>query len=608
MRAGLAEWARDPEAGIEALLGAVGAEAAAAAAVHRDVRHGPAPGRRHKGAPPPAPNLAQPSTADHADHLGREGCPVRRLVAILVAALLVGVWAVVPGRSAPVYGPQQTVVVAHDISDAVSLDPQLAYEFASTLADHWMYSTLVQFPVGDLTHVVPEVASSWDVSKDATTYTFHLRHGIKFSSGDQLTAADVIYTFERVVNLPKDPASWLITQMGIHADNVDQAVTAPDPYTVVVKLPKPFSPGAFLAIMANPVAGIVDSKTLKTHVSNGDWGSAWLNDHSAGSGPYELVKWTRLVTIELTANPHYNVGPAPTIKRIIWPNIMESTVQQDMLRRGDADIALGLTASQLAALRENPGYYVAQTPDLSMTYVGMDVKNVPAFGKVQVRQAVKWAIDYQGIIRDLLAGNGIPLQGVIPKGLFGYDPSVPYHHDPAKAKGLLQEAGYPNGFTAEMLAATGQAAGGVSAADLAAKIKNDLAQVGITVNVRQVASDQMYSTYRAQKSQMVLANWSVDYPDPDDFAKPFGDYTQKSLAWRLQWYDDPLAKLVDQAGDMQNTPERAALYKRINDIEMQDGPFAMLYQPMYSIAASKRIQNLKFDPVNGIDFATLIKK
>jgi peptide/nickel transport system substrate-binding protein len=533
---------------------------------------------------------------------------VRRLLAGVIAAMVaVVLWAGTPGRSSPAYGPQQTAVVVDDISSAVSLDPQVAYEVPSTRADYWMYSTLVQFPIGNLTQVKPDLASSWDVSADSTTYTFHLRHGIKFSTGNTLTAADVLYSFQRVVNIPKDPASWLITQMGIDGKNVDQVVTTPDPYTVVIKLPKAFSPGAFLSIMANPVAGIVDSKTVKAHVANGDWGSAWLNDHSAGSGPYELVRWTRLVTIELVANPNYNLGPAPSIKRIVWPNIQESTVQRDMLLRGDADIALGLSASQLAAVRSNPRFSVLQTPDLSMTYLGMDVKNVPAFGKPQVRQAVKWAIDYQGIIKDLLAGNGIPLQGIVPKGLFGYDASTPYHFDPAKAKQLLAEAGFPNGFSIELLAPTGQAAGGIAAGDLAAKLKNDLAQAGITVNIRQVASSEMYSTYRAQKAQAVLANWSVDYPDPDDFAKPFGDYTQKSLCWRLQWYDDAVAKMVDQAGGMTNTPQRADLYKKINDVEIADGPFAMLYQPMVSIAASKRLHNLSFDPVNGIDIATLTK-
>ncbi len=531
---------------------------------------------------------------------------MRRVVAVLVAVLLVGVWAVGRGSSAPVYGPQQTIVIAADISSVVSLDPQVSFEF--TTPDHLCYSNLVEFARGDLTHPRPSVATSWDVSKDGRVYTFHLRRGIKFASGNVLTADDVVYSFQRVVNIPKDPAAWLITQMGIDEKNVGEVVKAPDPQTVVISLPKPFSPGAFLSIMANTVAGIVDSKTVKAHVQNNDWGTNWLNDHSAGSGPYQLARWERLVTIELVANPNYNIGPAPAIKRIIWPNIMENTVQRNMLTRGDADIATGLSASQLAALRREPRFYVAQIPDLGMEYVGMDVKNVPAFAKPEVRRAVKYALDYDGIVRDLLAGNGLPLQGIIPKGLFGYDASLPFKHDPARAKQLLSEGGFGNGFTVEMLAPNGTAAGGISAGDLASKIKNDLAAAGITVNVRQLASDELYKTYRAQKSQMVLANWYVDYPDPDDFAKPFGDYTQKSLAWRLQYYNDPLAKLVQQASGLQNTPERASLYKKINEMAMQDGPFAIMYQPMISYAVSKRIQHLVFDAVNGIDFFSLTKQ
>jgi peptide/nickel transport system substrate-binding protein len=534
---------------------------------------------------------------------------MRRITIGLLICVLFSAWALVRGGFAANYGPQQTLIIARgDIGDAVTLDPNLVYEVAGAVADHNMYSNLVTFVRGNLTQPRGQVARSWEVSQDARTYTFHLNHGIVFTSGNPLTADDVIYSFQRVVNLPKNPASWLITQMGIDDKNVLTAVKAPDPYTVVVALPKPFSPGAFLSIMANPVAGIVDSKTVKAHVQNNDWGSAWLNDHSAGSGPYELVKWERQVSMELTANPRYALGPSPSIKRIVFSNIIENTVQREMLGRGDVDIALDLSAAQLAALKNEPKFYVFQIPDLAMQYLAMDVKNVPAFGKAGVRQAVKYAIDYDGIINGLLNGNGLPLQGVIPKGLFGYDPSLPFKHDPAKAKSLLSEAGFGNGFTAELLVATAPAAGGISSGDLAAKVKNDLAAVGITINVRQMVGSEMIKSYRGQQAQMVLIGWFVDYPDPDDFAKPFGDYTQKSLAWRVQYYNDPLAKLVGQAAGLQNTPERAALYKKVNQMMTEDGPFAILYQPMISYGVSKRIQNFVSDPVNSIDFSSMTKQ
>ena len=534
---------------------------------------------------------------------------MRRFAAALVASMLMTVlWGAAPGRTAPRYGPSETVVVALDSSDAVSLDPQMAYELGSILPVHQMYSNLVQFQTGDITQVRPQVAESWEVSSDARKYTFHLRGGIKFSSGNTLTADDVVYMFERVVNLPKDPASWLITQTGIDSKNVDDAVRALDPQTVVITLPKPFSPGAFLSILANTVGGIADSKTVKEHVQSGDWGNTWLNEHSAGSGPYQLVRWERLVVIEVVANPNYNLGPAPQIKRIVWPNIMENTLQREMLGRGEADVAWDLSAAQIAVVKRDPRFYIVQVPNLGEEYLGMDVKNVPAFGKVEVRRAVKYALDYEGIIRDLLAGNAIPLQGIVPKGLFGYDPGLPFTHDAAKARSLLQEAGFGGGFTVDMLAGTGTAFGGISAGDLASKIKNDLAAVGITVNIRQVASDELFKTYRAQKSQMVLAYWFVDYPDPDDFAKPFGDFTQKSLTWRLQYSNEEMTKLVDQAAGLQNTPQRAALYKRINDMVAQDGPFAILYQAMLSLTVSKRLQHMVFDPVNFIDFTVLTKQ
>jgi len=513
-----------------------------------------------------------------------------------------------PGGLAAGYGPQQTVVIARDITDAVTLDPNIAYELSASLTDPQIYSTLVRFARGNLTQPRPEVATSWEVSKDGRIYTFHLKKGVVFASGNPLTADDVVYTLQRIVNLPKDPAAWLITQMGIDDKSVSSAVTAPDPSTVVITLPKPFSPGAFLSIMANPVAGIVDGVTVKAHVANNDWGAGWLADHSAGSGPFQLARWERNVTIEMVANPRYNLGPAPQIKRIVLTNIQENSVQREMLSRGDADIAWDLSASQLAALKGEPRFYVAQTPDLAMQYLGMDVKNVPAFGKAEVRRAVKYAIDYDGIINDLLNGNGTPLQVVIPKGLFGYEPTVYFKHDPAKAKSLLAEGGFASGFTVELLAGTGAAAGGIATADLAAKVKNDLGAVGITVNVRQVAQSELLKAYRGQQSQMVMLSWFVDYPDPDDFAKPFGDCTQKSLAWRLNYCNDPLTKLVGQAAEMQNTPERGAIYKKVNDAMAQDGPFAILYQPVLSLGVSKRVQNLLFDPVNFIDYNYLTKQ
>jgi peptide/nickel transport system substrate-binding protein len=505
------------------------------------------------------------------------------------------------------YGPAQTIVQVGDITDPVTMDPGSAYETTSVGADILTYATLVHYPTGDLTNVKPWLASSWDTSADGRTWTFHLAPNMKFSSGDPVTAADVVYTLERVVNLPNDPASWLITQMGITPQNVDQVVKATDPSTVTISLPQAFSPGAFLAIFANTITGVVDSKVVKAHVQSGDWGAKWLYNHSAGAGPYVLTNWTKDEKVEFTVNPNYTAGPAPAIKHIIWNNVTDNTAQLDQLQRGDADIATGLSPDQIASLSSSSTLKVFKAPEIAMEYLGMDVGNVPAFQKPQVLQAVRWAIDYKSITTNLLKGNATPLEGIVPKGIFGYTANEPFTFDPAKAKQLLAAAGYPNGFSVTLTVPSGQVAGGIAASDLATALQGDLGQAGIKVQIQQLAGSELLSQYRAHKLQMVLAGWFMDYPDPQDFGGPFGDYTQKSLIWRLQDNDQQLAKLAQQAAALPNGAQRQSLYDQMNQLEWQSGPFAIMYQPVTALGYSAKLQNLVWDPANMIDYAQITK-
>jgi peptide/nickel transport system substrate-binding protein len=509
--------------------------------------------------------------------------------------------------SSTAYGPTQTLVVAGDITDAVTLDPGSAYEFSSGTAVRLTYATLMQFPQGNMSKPVPYLAQSYSVSPDGKTFTFKINPNAKFSSGDPVTADDVVYSFERVVNLPNDPASWLVTQMGLSPQNVDQYVKAVDPSTVAITLPQPFSPGAFLAIMANGVTSVVDSKVVKQHVTNNDWGAAWLFNHSAGAGPYELANWTKDVKMEFVPNPNYGLGAKPPIPHIVFNNVTDNTTQLDELQRGTADLALNLSTDQVAGLAGNANVKIFKAPEESMTYVGMDIGNVPCFQKPQCLQAVKYAIDYNSIIDNLLKGFGVPLQDVIPNGIFGYVDQNPFTYDPAKAKSLLAQAGFPNGFSATLTIPQGIVSAGVDGTSLGDALKSEMAAAGIQITLQQLASSELFSDYRAHKLQMVLATWGMDYPDPQDFAAPFGDYTQKSLIWRLQDNDAAMAKLVEQAATMQNTPERAQLYQQLFQMENATGPFALIYQPDAVLAYSAKLGNFNWDPANGTDYWAITK-
>jgi len=284
---------------------------------------------------------------------GRAFCAIFGLIGLLATAC-----GGTGGGATP--GPSTTLVDATNISAIVTLDPNQSYEDLSY--DHDMYSTLVTFNKADTTKVVPSVAKTWNMSSDGMSWTFHLSKGVTFANGDPLTASDFVYSIERVVNLPKNPAAWLVTQMGITSSNVTQQVTAPDSSTVQIKLTQPVAPGAFLDIIAFPTTAIVDSKVVKQHESNGDWGHGWLDDHSAGSGPFVLDRWDRGSQIVLKANPRYDLGPRPSITRAVFSNVTESSAQYDLLQKGQADVATGLTYQQMAQLAGNSKYKVVSQP------------------------------------------------------------------------------------------------------------------------------------------------------------------------------------------------------------------------------------------------------
>ncbi|HVB11451.1 MAG TPA: ABC transporter substrate-binding protein, partial [Bacillota bacterium] len=309
---------------------------------------------------------------------------------------------------------------------------------------------------------------------------------------------------------------------------------------------------------------------------------------------------------DFVANPNYTAGPAPSIKHIVFNNVTDNTAQLDELQRGTADVALNLSSDQIASLANSSSIKIFKAPEESMSYVGMDVGNVPALANPQVREAVKYAIDYSSIVKNLLNGNGVELQDVIPNGIFGYVSQNPFTYDPAKAKQMMAAAGFPNGFSATLTIPQGTVSGGVDGASLGDALKSEMAAAGINITLQQLASSELFSRYRAHQLQMVLATWGMDYPDPQDFAAPFGDYTQQSLIWRLQDNDQQMSALVQKAATMQNTPERAQLYQQLFQMELT-GPFALIYQPDEVLAYSAKLGNFTWDPANGTAYWQVTK-
>jgi peptide/nickel transport system substrate-binding protein len=537
---------------------------------------------------------------------------IRHSSIVLAAALLVAA-ACAPATSpsaggasatpsASAGGAASTLVWYGDVSDLISLDPAVAYEFSGLLLAHNAYETLVRFEGADLSTIKPSLAQSWDIKDSGASWdiTFKLKSGVKFASGNALTADDVVYSFQRVIKLNKSPA-FLFTDI---AQLKAESVKATDPSTVVVTLPKTASAQAFLSILTFTIGGVVDSKEVKAKESGGDSGSGYLLDHSSGSGAFVVDHWTKNSEVLLKSNPNYG-GTKPALSGVLVKHVPEQTNQQFALERGDADIARNLGAQQIAALQGKPGVTTTSGSSLQLVYVGMNV-TVKPLDNVNVREALRTAVDYDGIVKDLLKGNAKKVQGIVPAGLAGYNESTPFQADVAKAQALMKQANQDKA-TLDLLVPTGPAPGGAAFSDLAAKLQSDWAKIGVTVNIKQTTQADLLTTYRAQKGQLVMIYWGPDFPDPDGNVGPLTDYAAKSIAYRNGWDDKTYAEAGRKAALLTDPGARAAAYKEITNYVLHNGPYVILYQPTQPFGLRSNVKGFVWSPMDWTDFAAISK-
>src|SRR3989454_7263856 len=263
-------------------------------------------------------------------------------IRIAAVVMLVGVLLApqAPSRAATA---SDTLVYVNDISDMISLDPAVAYEFSGVLVAQNLYDTLVAFEGEDLTTLKPRLAQSWTIRDAGLTWkvTFKLRSGVKFSTGRSVTAKAVAFSFDRVIALNKSPAFLFKDVAGL---NEGDTIPVGDD-TVVVSLPKTASPLAFLNILTFTVGGIVDPDEAMAHQSGADRGEAWLRNHSAGAGGHGLEGGGAGAQCVVAGQP-YCLGAKPRLSRIIIQHVPETSTQKFMLETGDADIAADLTPEQ----------------------------------------------------------------------------------------------------------------------------------------------------------------------------------------------------------------------------------------------------------------------
>jgi peptide/nickel transport system substrate-binding protein len=300
--------------------------------------------------------------------------------------------------------------------------------------------------------------------------------------------------------------------------------------------------------------------------------------------------------VTLDANPTYWSGTIAPMKRVIIQNTPELANLQAAIETGDADIVEGLGVDQSTQLEGNADVTLVKGRSTTLAYLGMNATK-PPFDKPEVREAIRYAINYDDIIT-LLSNNADLVQEIIPIGFLGHTGEIPFKQDIDKAKQLLASAGVAEGTEVEFVIATGNGSGGIEWATLGAKIKDDIEKTGLKVNIQQLQGSELLNRYRAQDLPMTLYTWSPDFPDPDGNATPFANYEAKSLAWRNSWNDAKAIEMSKAAAIEPDADKRTQMYKELVDYIQHNGPYALLYEPNTIFGVRSNIQGFVYDPTD----------
>lgn len=480
-----------------------------------------------------------------------------------------------------------------------SLDPAHSYEWDGEMVLHSVYNTLVTTDPSDESKILPAAAKSWTISDDNLTYVFTLEQGIKFTTGKELTAEDVAYCLNRMKGVKGNPSFLL--------DSVE-SVEATGDYEVTLKL-NTVNP-AILSILTRGSCGIYDSEVAKANGGTGDESDTFQtyadSNPSVGSGAYQITSYTSGSEVVLDKYADSELKTA-SIDRVIIRNISDANTQQMELEAGDIDFALDLTADQTAVLEDNENIQMitGKTYDLFFLMLNASEEYGKELADSKVREAIKYAIDYEGLCS--LAGNGafVP-DGIIPSGFLGYAGESSVERDVDKAKELLTEAGYPDGFTFECGVIPDMAPDGVSFMTCAEKIQSDLAEAGITMKIVSQEASVYLEGYRDGTQQAVISQWGPDYYDS---INQLAFLPGNTVGLRAGWTEDmdpELASLGNQAASETDDSAREELLLQIQQkMNEETSPFIVYLQAGRTLAASARMQNITLSPAYVLDFASL---
>ncbi|WP_377891532.1 ABC transporter substrate-binding protein [Alkalihalobacillus sp. R86527] len=482
--------------------------------------------------------------------------------------------------------------------DSVALDPAAVTDGESFKVTKNIFDTLLTYGEQD-TEINPGLAEKWEVSEDGKTYTFMLREGVKFHDGTDFNADSVVFNFERWMNGSEESFYYYKSMFGgFKGDegHVIESVTAKDDYTVEIKLKRPQAP--FLKNLAMSPFAIASPDAIEKH---GDK----FGENPVGTGPFVFDQWSRNDKIVVTKNEDYWMDGYPKLERVIFRAIPDNSARLNALMAGEIDLMDGLNPSDVQQVEDDANLQTFFRPSMNVGYLGLTSNREPLNNK-KVRQALNHAVDKQSIIDAFYAGQAEPAKNPMPSVIGGYNDDIePYEYDLEKAKALLKEAGYEDGFDMELWAMPVPRPYMPDGQKVAEVIQKSFAEIGVNAEIKSYEWATYLEKARNGEADSFLLGWTGDNGDADNFLYVLLDKDNIGSNNYSYYSNDEVHDILIEAQSTPDEEKRNELYKEAQEIIHEDAPWIPLVHSKPALGGSERVKGFSPHPT-GSDTLTKV--
>lgn len=486
--------------------------------------------------------------------------------------------------ASPVWAAKDAVIAVG--SNFTTLDPYDANDTLSQAVAKSFYQGLFGFDKN--MKLINVLAESFDASKDGLSYTIKLKKGVKFQDGTDFNAEAVKANLDRASN-PDNHLKRYNLFKSIAATEVV------DPYTVKITLKQPFS--AFINTLASPAAAMISPTALKKYGKD-------IGFHPVGTGPYELDNWNQTDYVKVKKFDGYWKKGYPKLDSITWRPVVDNNTRAAMLQTGEANFAFPIPYEQAKLLEKNNKLELVTAPSIMQRYISLNVTQKP-FDNPKVREAINYAINRQALVKVAFAGYATPATGIVPPAI-QYAQSYPTpEYNPAKARELLKEAGFPNGFTTTLWSSHNNS----TAQKVLQFTQQQLAQVGIKATVTAMDAGQRAAEVedKGQKEsgvRMFYTGWSASTGEANWALTPlFATQAWPPAIFNTAFYSHPqVDKDLADALKTTDSKQKAALYKDAQDRIWKDQPWVPLVVEKLVSANSKNLTGFYVMPDTSFSF------